>query len=45
MRDNDGKLMEWEVEQYGKLCEIGGRKERMMGYWEQIGWKVLGADF
>ena len=43
LRDNDGKLMEWEVEQYGKLCEIGGGKERMMGYWEQIGWE--GGDW
>jgi len=43
LRDNDGKLMEWGEEQYGKLCEIGGGKERMMGYWEQIGWK--GGDW
>jgi len=33
--DND---MEWGEELYGKLCEIGGGKERMMGYWQQIGW-------
>lgn len=24
--------------QYGILCEIGGGKERMMGYWDQIGY-------
>jgi beta-phosphoglucomutase-like phosphatase (HAD superfamily) len=36
LRDNNGKLMEWGEEQYGKLCEIGGGKERMMGYWEQV---------
>ena len=36
LRDNNGNLMEWGEEQYGKLCEIGGGKERMMGYWEQV---------
>jgi hypothetical protein len=25
--------------EYGVLCEIGGGKERMMGYWDQIGYK------
>lgn len=43
LRDNAGNLMEWGEEQYGKLCEIGGGKERMMGYWEQIGW--TGGDW
>jgi hypothetical protein len=32
------KDMEWDVETYGKLLEIGGGKERMMGYWQEIGW-------
>mmetsp|Transcript_38380 Transcript_38380/g.61865 ORF Transcript_38380/g.61865 Transcript_38380/m.61865 type:complete len:310 (+) Transcript_38380:42-971(+) len=39
LRDNDGKLMEWDEELYGRLCEIGGGKERMMGYWDRIGYK------
>jgi len=39
LRDNEGKLMEWDEDLYGRLCEIGGGKERMMGYWERIGWK------
>mmetsp|Transcript_36440 Transcript_36440/g.89762 ORF Transcript_36440/g.89762 Transcript_36440/m.89762 type:complete len:310 (+) Transcript_36440:28-957(+) len=30
--------MVWDEELYGKLVEIGGGKERMVGYWEQIGW-------
>jgi hypothetical protein len=34
----DGKDMEWDVDLYGKLLEIGGGKERMMGYWNEIGW-------
>ena len=32
------KDMEWDVDLYGKLLEIGGGKERMMGYWSEIGW-------
>ena len=32
------KDMEWDVDTYGKLLEIGGGKERMMGYWKEIGW-------
>jgi len=31
----------WSLQElYGRLCEIGGGKERMMGYWDRIGYKV-----
>jgi len=36
---NGDKAMEWDEVEYGILCEIGGGKERMMGYWDQIGYK------
>ena len=36
---NGDKLMQWDEELYGKLVEIGGGKERMMGYWESIGFQ------
>jgi HAD superfamily hydrolase (TIGR01509 family) len=28
----------WDVDRYGKLLEIGGGKERMTAYWNEIGW-------
>uniref|UniRef100_A0A7S0HEI8 Uncharacterized protein n=1 Tax=Hanusia phi TaxID=3032 RepID=A0A7S0HEI8_9CRYP len=36
---NGEKPMQWDEELYGKLVEIGGGKERMMGYWESIGYQ------
>eukprot|EP00290_Baffinella_frigidus_P006144 CAMPEP_0180136504 /NCGR_PEP_ID=MMETSP0986-20121125/11549_1 /TAXON_ID=697907 /ORGANISM="non described non described, Strain CCMP2293" /LENGTH=317 /DNA_ID=CAMNT_0022077573 /DNA_START=59 /DNA_END=1012 /DNA_ORIENTATION=- len=30
--------MEWGEDLYGRLCEIGGGKERMVGYWDKIGY-------
>ena len=29
---------EWGVEQYGKLCEVGGGKERMTAHFNVVGW-------
>lgn len=29
---------EWDVEQYGKLLEVGGGKERMTAHWNEVGW-------
>jgi len=28
----------WDVETYGRLLQIGGGKERMVAYWNQVGW-------
>jgi len=33
-----GLGFEWEVEEYGRLCEIGGGKERMTHYFNKVGW-------
>ncbi len=31
---------EWGVEQYGKLCEVGGGKERMTAHFNVVGWPM-----
>mmetsp|Transcript_56765 Transcript_56765/g.65420 ORF Transcript_56765/g.65420 Transcript_56765/m.65420 type:complete len:353 (+) Transcript_56765:270-1328(+) len=28
----------WSVEEYGKLLEVGGGKERMTAHWNEVGW-------
>lgn len=28
----------WDVELYGRLLKIGGGKERMTAYWNEVGW-------
>lgn len=33
-----GLTNQWDVEQYGKLLKIGGGKERMTAYFNEIGW-------
>eukprot|EP00467_Chlorarachnion_reptans_P023693 CAMPEP_0114509438 /NCGR_PEP_ID=MMETSP0109-20121206/13212_1 /TAXON_ID=29199 /ORGANISM="Chlorarachnion reptans, Strain CCCM449" /LENGTH=323 /DNA_ID=CAMNT_0001688595 /DNA_START=232 /DNA_END=1203 /DNA_ORIENTATION=+ len=33
-----GLGFEWGVEEYGKLLEVGGGKERMTAYFNQVGW-------
>lgn len=30
--------MEWGVERYGVLLEVGGGKERMTAHWNEVGW-------
>jgi len=39
LKKPDGQLMVWDEELYGKLVETGGGKERMMAYWEMIGYE------
>ncbi|GKY97419.1 hypothetical protein MPSEU_000700400 [Mayamaea pseudoterrestris] len=35
----------WDEEQYGKLLEVGGGKERMTAHWNNVGWpENLSAD-
>ena len=29
---------QWDVDQYGTLLAVGGGKERMTAYWNQVGW-------
>mmetsp|Transcript_24703 Transcript_24703/g.48248 ORF Transcript_24703/g.48248 Transcript_24703/m.48248 type:complete len:327 (-) Transcript_24703:129-1109(-) len=33
-----GLGFQWEVDQYGKLLEVGGGKERMTAYFNEVGW-------
>ena len=33
-----GYSFEWGVDEYGKLCEVGGGKERMTHYFDANGW-------
>eukprot|EP00466_Bigelowiella_natans_P001311 jgi/Bigna1/58035/fgenesh1_pm.49_\ len=33
-----GLGFEWGVEEYGRLLEVGGGKERMTAYFNQVGW-------
>lgn len=30
--------MDWSVERYGVLLEVGGGKERMTAHWNEVGW-------
>ena len=39
-----GFAIEWEVDIYGKLLEIGGGKERMRHYFDQLGWPCPDHD-
>ena len=33
-----GLGFEWSVEKYGELLEVGGGKERMTAYFNEVGW-------
>ena len=36
---------QWDVDQYGTLLAVGGGKERMTAYWNQVGWPQQTAFF
>jgi HAD superfamily hydrolase (TIGR01509 family) len=34
----------WDIKTYGRLLKIGGGKERMRGYFDEVGWPVAESD-
>jgi HAD superfamily hydrolase (TIGR01509 family) len=34
----NGLDLEWDVDRYGVLLEVGGGKERMTAHWDEVGW-------
>jgi beta-phosphoglucomutase-like phosphatase (HAD superfamily) len=39
-----GLSNEWNVEKYGELLKIGGGKERMTAYFDEVGWPQAVSD-
>jgi len=36
--DENSLNVVWDVEKYGELLEVGGGKERMTAFWNEVGW-------